>query len=135
MSLACRGAGRTAALAILFLAAAGAACWSAPSADVFGDLPRAGVGRLSPDGKHLAVVQPLNGRDDVAIYDLTKTGAPPHTVALETAHAENVVWANNQRLLCVFRANLKQKWSKDIYSWSRTISVDADGNPGQTATA
>jgi dipeptidyl aminopeptidase/acylaminoacyl peptidase len=122
-----RSAGRAAALTMLFFAATDLACWSAPSADAFGDLPHAGIGKLSPDGKHLAVVQPLNGRDDVAIYDLTKTGSPPHMVALETAHAENVVWANNQRVLCIFRANLKQKWSKDIHSWSRTISVDADG--------
>lgn len=101
--------------------------WTAPGADVFGALPKAGIGRLSPDGKHLAVVQPTNGRDVVAIYDLTKMNVPPHTVALEEARAENILWPNNDRLICVFRANLKQKWSKDIYSWSRSISVDVNG--------
>ena len=98
-----------------------------PPAEIFGGLPLSEIGRLSPDGKHLAAIQPIKGRKGVMIYDLSVPTAQPHAVALDQAVAEDVFWKTNDRLICIFVAQLKQKWSKDIYSWSRSIGVDANG--------
>jgi len=98
-----------------------------PSAEAFGALPLAEIGRLSPDGKHLAVIQPIKGRSGVMIYDLSSPSAQLHAVALDQAVAEDIFWKTDDRLICIFVAHLKQKWSNDIHAWSRAISVDANG--------
>jgi acetyl esterase/lipase len=119
--------GAAGAMAAILAAAFASPCLGAPPAEVFGNLPLIETGRLSPDGKHLATIQPVGGRDIAAIYDLTSASAPPRMVTLESAVASNVYWPNNDRLICVFKANLKQKFSKDIYAWSRAVSVTPDG--------
>src|SRR5947207_6477722 len=112
------------AAAIFFMRTAAA---EPPPVEAFGTLPLAEIGRISPDGKHLAVIQPLNGRNGIVIYDLSKTDSQPHSVTLEGAVAQNAFWKTNDRLICVFQANLKQKGSSDINAWTRAISVDANG--------
>ena len=60
-----------------------------PPAEIFGGLPLSEIGRLSPDGKHLAAIQPIKGRNGVMIYDLSIPTAQPHAVALDQAVAED----------------------------------------------
>lgn len=98
-----------------------------PPADVFGALPLVQGGHLSPDGKHLALIQPIKGRQGVVIYDLSSPDAKPRAVSMEGGIARDAFWKNNNRLICIFVANLKQKYRRDIYAWSRAISVDANG--------
>ena len=57
-------------IASAFLASSQA--WAAPLVESFGSLPSAEVARLSPDGKHLAIVRAYDGRNKVAFFDLTK---------------------------------------------------------------
>jgi dipeptidyl aminopeptidase/acylaminoacyl peptidase len=102
-----------------------------PPAEVFGSLPGAESGSLSPDGKHLAIITPIDGREKVAFYDLTKPDAKPYVVGTQDGMAGEVYWKSNDRAICIFHSNLKQKWSKGINTWSRAIGVDLNT---QTAT-
>ena len=104
---------------------------AAPPAEAFGSLPQGVLGRLSPDGKRLAVIRPYNGREKVAFYDLTKTDAAPYIVGMQDALAGEVYWKSNTVAICVFHVNLKRQWSKYINAWSRAVSVNV---PTQTAT-
>src|SRR3954471_19106757 len=95
------------AAAILFGFSAAA---EPPGADAFGSLPRVNFGRLSPDGKHLAVIRPVDGREKIAIYDLTKKDASPYIVGMDGALAADMVWKGNDRVIGIFHANLKHKY-------------------------
>src|SRR4029079_12021628 len=52
---------------------------------------------LSPDGKKLAALTPLKGRDNLAVVDLEKRTSNVIT-AFEKADAAGVFWVNNNRL-------------------------------------
>jgi dipeptidyl aminopeptidase/acylaminoacyl peptidase len=109
---------------------AGSAMATPPPLQAFGNLPQAVSGRLSPDGKHLALIQPYDGHQKVAIYDLSKSNAAPYVVGMEGGLAGNLYWKGNDRLICVFHANLKGR-SEGLGSWSRAISITPST---QTAT-
>ncbi len=98
-----------------------------PPVEAFGNLPEFSSANISPDGKHLAVVRPLNGVRAIAIYDVTNLSAFPHVVAVPDAVAESVFWPNNDRLIGIFRRNQKEVYSKDVEEWSRAVSVDVKG--------
>jgi len=116
------------ALAAIFAAAIVRAADAAPPPiEAFGSLPLASQGTLSPDGKHVALIQPIHGRNGVMIYNLAMPDSKPNAVALDGAVAKYAFWKSNDRLIAIFVADLKQKWSHNIYTWSRAISVDANG--------
>jgi len=48
---------------------------SAPPVEAFANLPLVRGMQISPDGKYVAVIQPIDGRPVVTIYDLTAPGA------------------------------------------------------------
>lgn len=97
---------------------------AAPPAEVFGALPQAQLARLSPDGKRLAVIKPVDGHQKVVFYELTKTAGAPYAVGMEGGIADSVYWKGNNLALCVFHANLQHIRTKAIESFSRTLSVD-----------
>ena len=101
-----------------------------PPAEAFGSLPGAEFARLSPDGKRLAVVKPINGHEKVAFFDLTKPDSVPYVVGMEGGLAGEVYWKSNDRAICVFHANFKHTRSK-LQTWARALSVDV---AAQTAT-
>jgi dienelactone hydrolase len=102
--------------------------FAAPPVEAFGNLPAFGAVALSPDGKHLAIARPGKGQTAVFIYDTSDFSQPPHPFGLEGAVVEQIVWPNSDRLIAVFRQNLKQHFSKDIYDWSRAISMKWDAS-------
>src|SRR5689334_4604259 len=104
----------------------------APSAEIFGNLPLAEYGSLAPDGKHLAIIQPVRGRDGVMIYDLTKADTKLYAVAMEGAVAKGLFWKGNDRLIVTFVAHMKQQRSHNVFAWSRAVSVDATGDNAVT---
>jgi hypothetical protein len=53
-----RGAARSVAVAVCFLLVAAVPAYSLPPAEVCGQLPAISQPSLSPDGKHLATIQP-----------------------------------------------------------------------------
>jgi acetyl esterase/lipase len=95
-----------------------------PPAEVFGALPQAQLARLSPDGKRLAVIKPVDGHEKVVFYDLSKVPSPPYVVGMEDGIADTVFWKSNNRALCVFHATLQHTRTRAIESFSRTLSVD-----------
>jgi len=111
----------------LVLCASVAQADAAPPLEAFGALPVFGQASLSPDGKHLAVIRPINGETTVYIHEVANLKAVPHAVAVPGAVAEGVLWPNNDRLICIFRKNQKEVYSRDVYEWSRAVSVDVDG--------
>ncbi len=99
-----------------------------PPIEAFGDLPFAAQPALSPDGKHLALIQNLHGRPAVVIYTLdAPRGSTPKIVADPDALIVDASWAKNDRLLITINANMKADGDTKIQSWFRTMSVDADG--------
>jgi dipeptidyl aminopeptidase/acylaminoacyl peptidase len=93
-----------------------------PPAEAFGSLPEAEIGRLSPDGKRLAIIRPYDGHQKVAIYDLTKANAAPYVVGMDGGLASDLYWKGNDLLICLFHANLG-RGRRDVSAWSRAISV------------
>ncbi|MGH6889254.1 MAG: alpha/beta hydrolase family protein [Rhizomicrobium sp.] len=95
----------------------------APPAEAFGNLPAAESAQLSPDGKHLAIIRPLDGREKVVFIDLSKRNAAPYIVGMEGGLADQVYWKSNDRAICVFHATLGYKFQRGFSAWSRAISV------------
>jgi hypothetical protein len=103
---------------------------AAPPAEAFGNLPVITDARISPDGKHLAIIGPINGRPSVTVFELDSPTAKPKIAAFPDAIADSLYWANNNRLICSFRANLKQTYEGNISrinEFTRSISVAMDG--------
>ena len=110
------------AAATLFVAISARA--EPPPVEAFGNLPGAEFGRLSPDGRYVALVKPIDGRMKFVFLDLTKTDAKPYVVGTQDGQAENVLWKSGDHAICIFHANLKRKWSRYSSDWSRAVSVD-----------
>ena len=119
------GLGKIGALAgALAIATSHAA--AVPPVEAFGNLPLVSQPKLSPDGKHIAMIQPLDGRPAVVIYTV---GAPPGTRPAGVKDSSGVIqsaeWANNDRLLVFTLVNRKK--TGDAESAYGVLSVDASG--------
>ena len=100
-----------------------------PPAEVFGTLPSITSAAISPDGKHLAVIGVADGRDAVTVFTLDKPDAKPMRAGFPDAEAIGIQWANSNRLICTFKANIKRQSTGRIDVWVRAISVAMDGGP------
>jgi dienelactone hydrolase len=101
---------------------------AAPGVEAFGSLPEFADASLSPDGTHIAILRPMKDGTAVFVYDTANFGAPPHPFGIPDSVADFCIWPNNARVVCSFRKNLKQRYSRDIHQWSRVISMNADGS-------
>jgi acetyl esterase/lipase len=99
------------------------AALATPPVDAFGRLPSIELARLSPDGKHLSIVKPVDGHNKCVFIDLTKPDDQPYVVGMEGGLASGVFWKTNDRAICVFHATLKYKHMKAVDTWSRAVSV------------
>ena len=99
------------------------------SAEAFGQLPLISDPSLSPDGKHLAVIQSFNGRPAAVIYDLATSGAKPTALPYADGFVVGVQWKNNNRALITVNLNQRPDWHAhpDVIANFRIIAVDADG--------
>jgi dipeptidyl aminopeptidase/acylaminoacyl peptidase len=116
------GAGFAAGLAAALLPVCASA--QVPPLEVFGALPQAEFARLSPDGRYLAVVKPIDGREKAAIYDLTSSTAPPQIVGMADAMVGDVFWKSGTVAVVVFHANVAHKRSKHFRSATRAYAID-----------
>ena len=118
--------GAVAAVAMAFAPVFGISA-GLPPVEAFGNLPLVSQPRLSPDGKHIAMIQPLDGRPAVVIYTVdAPPGTRPAGVKDSSGIIESAEWANNDRLLVltlVSRSRVGE--AESIY---RALSVDATGN-------
>jgi dipeptidyl aminopeptidase/acylaminoacyl peptidase len=100
---------------------------AAPPVGAFGSLPTISRAKLSPDGKHLAVIGPSNGRDAVTVFTLDAPTVKPMRAGFPDADAVGIRWANDNRLICTFKANVKRVGVDFIDQFVRAISVAMDG--------
>lgn len=100
-----------------------------PPVEAFGSLPLISRAHLSPDGKHFAAIQSLNGKPTVAIYTV---GAPPGTlpnvVPTEDGFIEDIAWVKNNRLIITLKKSQKQFLDNRMRTWVRAVSVAEDGS-------
>ncbi|HWA91943.1 MAG TPA: S9 family peptidase [Rhizomicrobium sp.] len=114
-----------AAFAALFASQAAAN----PPASAFGNLPSMSDPALSPDGKHFAVMQSVEGRPVAVIY--TVNAGPedkPAVVGSREWIVDGLAWAKNDRLIVFIKINKRIGDEANlIHSWLRAMSVDAKG--------
>lgn len=117
-------------MALAVFAASGAQAAAPPPVEAFGNLPAVFMPSLSPDGKHLATIQPIDGRPSVFTWTL---GAPKGTLPRIGRDDKNYVasirWANSDRLLVTLNGNFVTDFGyrSRMTAWYRTVSVDTNG--------
>jgi len=81
---------------------------------------------ISPDGKHVATIQPYNGRPIARIFTLDPPGIPAVNLPIGDGYIQDVLWANNNRLL--IRINVNQDvFHQGVDAWYRLVSTDTEG--------
>lgn len=93
-----------------------------PTVETFGNLPSVGGPSISPDGKHLALIQAYKGRPVATVWTLEPSGGQPLVIPYEEGFIDRVQWANDHRLL--IRVNLNASvWGEGVNPWHRTVST------------
>lgn len=115
-----------AATFLLLLATLGSGA-AAQSVDAFSQLPDISYPRLSPDGRYLAAIQPLNGKPSAAIYDLSKPGSPPTVVPSNEWLIDDIRWVKADRLVIFLKQGVKAQDDDMLRTWGRAIVVSPQG--------
>ncbi|HTQ13543.1 MAG TPA: S9 family peptidase [Rhizomicrobium sp.] len=109
---------------------AGTCAWAVSPVEDFGNLPAISQATISPDGKHLATVEPVDGRPVVLVYDVDpKPGAKPVGFDEPGGTPVGIYWANDDRLICLYNAVVNQATAQGMFlrNNSRAISVSISG--------
>lgn len=93
--------------------------------EAYANLPRARDARLSPNGKKLALIAPVNGRDALVIWDLA---GKEKSKVISTGEFEPswFFWKSDQRLIASLRFYSLRN-PQHATADSRLISIDSDG--------
>lgn len=78
--------------------------YAAPNIDVYAQLPRTASVRISPDGKHIAMLAPYGGDKAVFVYNLENPDAK--TIVMlppKDSIVKSVSWASNQHIVTYAR--------------------------------
>jgi dipeptidyl aminopeptidase/acylaminoacyl peptidase len=115
-----------AAIALLLTIAPAA---SLPPVEAFGSLPAISHPVLSPDGRHLAAIQSVQGKPVVVIYPVhAKPGEEPAVAGGGDWIIENLAWLKNDRLGVAIKVNRKAGDERNLmHTWTRLLSVDVHG--------
>jgi len=95
-----------------------------PPIESFFKLPQYSAMTLSPDGRTIAALAPLNGRQNVVVLDVEKRAARPVT-GFATRDVVTVGWINNKRLL--LRTGTLGTRDSD-FRGGGLMAVDSDGS-------
>ncbi|MBP6529116.1 MAG: S9 family peptidase [Burkholderiales bacterium] len=93
-----------------------------PVADFF-RLPRYSQMAISPDGKRVAALAPVNGRDNIAVIDLEKRSAVVIT-RFDRTDIVDLLWVDGNRI--VFRT-ANRELETGVPQFQAAFAVDADG--------
>lgn len=128
----CHRAARVFALAIcVAFFADRAQAQSQPPVEAFGSLPLVSMPRLSPDGKHIAMLQPYRGKMIAVIIDPNAApGTNPALISGGDAILANIIWANNDRIILIAKQSLTVRYDDRIRTWARAIAMGIDGKNG-----
>jgi acetyl esterase/lipase len=121
------------AIVLLWAGAAAAQAPVRPPIEAFGQLPNLDHPVISPDGKHFAVLQQLDGRPVLVIYTV---GAGPDAKPVVRSFPDwifgDIQWAKNDRLIAYLTKDQKLGWGYEhanwMESWGRAVSFDASGS-------
>ena len=100
-----------------------------PPVEAFGALPFIAQPQLSPDGKHFAAIQDLDGKPAAAIYTVNSPDAP-QVFASTNWTVVSATWVKNDRVLLFTKASKTIPFGEnpDLYTWYRAISVQVGGS-------
>ncbi|KKW92529.1 alpha/beta hydrolase family protein [Sphingobium chungbukense] len=97
------------------------------AAKAFGSRPVIDVS-ISPDGRSLALVEPLAGRGSVVSVVRADGSAEPKPVLVSDGKEDRLfgcAWSNNSRIVC--NAYMISSIYGEKRGWTRMLAVDADG--------
>jgi dipeptidyl aminopeptidase/acylaminoacyl peptidase len=101
-----------------------------PPVEAFGSIPAMTDPVMSPDGKHVAVIQAMEGRPAAIIYAIDGSNQKPVAIPSSDWTIQNVQWAKNDRLLIYLGKNAKNVYDEKnlLRSWGRVLAVSPDGS-------
>ncbi len=115
------------AFAALLLAAAGNAFAAPPTVEDLFQLPRFAAMSISPDGKTIAALAPVRGRQNLVVLD-TATKKPTPVTGFESRDIVEIRWVNSKRL--VVRTGSLGTRNSDARGGA-LYAIDADGSDGR----
>jgi dipeptidyl aminopeptidase/acylaminoacyl peptidase len=115
------------ALALGIFCAVASVAATAPSIEDFASRPQVEDVSISPDGRYLAEIRTRDGKAMTFVAD--RHAGKDQTLRPVLAEPDHFQmtwcrWATNTRLLCGFRAMVRDRF---VYGISRLVGVDADG--------
>ncbi|HXC55895.1 MAG TPA: S9 family peptidase [Rhizomicrobium sp.] len=107
----------------------GAGAQALPPVEAFGQLPFLSQPQLSPDGKHFAGLQSLDGKPAAVIYTVNSPD-PPQVFASTDWIITDVRWAKNDRLAMFTKTIRAYPLGADpeLYTWYRVLSLEVGGS-------
>src|SRR6185312_10519143 len=118
-------ASRAAALAAAVVSLCFGTASANPPVEAFGSLPQFDNWRLSPDAKHIAVIQPRDGVPVVLIYAVgAPAGTKPASFGTTDGVARDLQWVSNDRLVVYFSANFSVLFSSVTREWNLIEAMD-----------
>ena len=96
---------------------------AAPPLEAFAALPAAKMAKLSPDGRRLAVIRPINGFEQVMFLDLTTPNSTPYVVGQTGAVADQVIWKDATHAICFFRSAVELRRTTAIVEQSAVVDM------------
>ncbi len=115
------------AAAFVFLATHVAA-QTLPPVEAFGALPFISQPQLSPDGKHFAGIQSLDGKPAAVIYTVNSSD-PPQVFGSSNWIVASVTWAKNDRVVMFTKTSkpIPFGFDPELYTWYRALSLEVGG--------
>ncbi|HEX4301528.1 MAG TPA: S9 family peptidase [Rhizomicrobium sp.] len=105
-----------------------AAAQTLPPVEAFGDLPFISQPQLSPDGKHFAGIQSLDGKPAAVVYTVNSPD-PPQVFASDNWLVHSVHWVKNDRVVMFTKTSQAIPFGSnpDLHTWYRAISLQVGG--------
>jgi len=93
--------------------------------EAFGNLPSMSDPAISPDGRHVALIQAYKGRPVATVWTLDQPGVQPLVLPYDDGFISSVRWANNRRLLITINTNARVM-GDNVNPWFRTVTIDIE---------
>lgn len=98
--------------------------------EAFAKLPEVSRVEISPDGTHVAALQPVKGDRALIIYNLSKPGSEPASFSFTGFGIDNYWWIGKKRIVVqVSRADFRNIEGRGVEATreTRLVAVDRDG--------
>lgn len=118
-------AARHAVLGLLISLIAASPGLAASPIEAYATVPDTSRLHLSPDGKHIAAIQPYHGRPQAVTFEFTPAGVQRSVLEIPDAVARDVVWAGNDRLVAVYSKNMQIHYDNRLRMWVKAFSMNA----------